>query len=122
MGADNRAALSKLNATRNAPMPGRKLRIQRWDETTLKPTNTILVLGKRGTGKSVIINSIMHALRDKLDAALATEAQILAGGDMGCLMNIAGRAKRLGKTIEVRHVAELLAGNLSKPAIGEGKS
>jgi L-lactate dehydrogenase complex protein LldE len=59
---------------------------------------------------------------DKLDSALATEAKILAGGDMRCLMNIAGRAKRLGKSIEVRHVAELLAGDLSKPAIGEGKS
>ncbi len=59
---------------------------------------------------------------DKLDSALATEAKILAGGDMGCLMNIAGRAKRLGKAIEVRHVAELLAGDLSKPAIGEGRS
>jgi hypothetical protein len=52
-------------------MKPHKLRIQRWDETTLRPTNTILVLGKRGTGKSVIINSIMYALRDKLDAALA---------------------------------------------------
>jgi len=59
---------------------------------------------------------------DKLDSALETEAEILTGGDMGCLMNIAGRARRLGKTIEVRHIAELLAGDLSKPAIGEGKS
>lgn len=58
---------------------------------------------------------------DKLDNALATEANILAGGDMGCLMNIAGRAKRLGKSIEVRHVAELLAGDLNGPGIGEGK-
>jgi len=58
---------------------------------------------------------------DKLDSALATEAKILAGGDMGCLMNIAGRAKRQGKDIDVRHVAELLAGDLSGPAIGEGK-
>jgi L-lactate dehydrogenase complex protein LldE len=58
---------------------------------------------------------------DKLDSALATQAQILAGGDMGCLMNIAGRAKRLGKSIEVRHVAELLAGDLNGPGIGEGK-
>ena len=58
---------------------------------------------------------------DKLDSALATEAKILAGGDMGCLMNIAGRAKRLGKTIEVRHIAELLAGDLDGPGIGEGK-
>jgi len=59
---------------------------------------------------------------DKLDSALATEATILAGGDMGCLMNIAGRAKRLGKVIEVRHIAELLADDLDGPAIGEGKS
>ncbi len=58
---------------------------------------------------------------DKVDAALATQAKILAGGDMGCLMNIAGRAKRQGKTIEVRHIAELLAGNLAGPAIGEGQ-
>ncbi|MBE9537480.1 MAG: (Fe-S)-binding protein [Proteobacteria bacterium] len=58
---------------------------------------------------------------DKLDSALATGAKVLAGGDMGCLMNIAGRAKRLGKNIEVRHIAELLAGDLDGPAIGEGK-
>ena len=58
---------------------------------------------------------------DKLESALTTQATILAGGDMGCLMNIAGRAKRLGKSIEVRHVAELLADDLNGPAIGEGQ-
>lgn len=58
---------------------------------------------------------------DKLDAALATSAPILVGGDLGCLMNIAGRAKRLGKAIEVRHVAELLANDMDGPAIGEGQ-
>ena len=57
---------------------------------------------------------------DKLNNALATEADILAGGDLGCLLNIAGRARRLGKDIEVRHVAELLAGDLDGPGIGEG--
>jgi len=59
---------------------------------------------------------------DKLDNAIASGATILAGGDMGCLMNIAGRARREGKTIEVRHIAELLAGDSSGPAIGEGSS
>lgn len=59
---------------------------------------------------------------DKLDSAMATNASILAGGDLGCLMNIAGRAKRLGKQIEVRHIAELLAGDLAGPAIGEDGS
>ncbi|MCB1700502.1 MAG: (Fe-S)-binding protein [Pseudomonadales bacterium] len=61
-------------------------------------------------------------VNDKLTNALATEAQILAGGDLGCLLNIAGRAKRNGKAIEVRHIAELLAGDLDTPAIGQGKS
>lgn len=57
---------------------------------------------------------------DKLNNALATGAGILAGGDLGCLLNIAGRARREGHEIEVRHVAELLAGDLGGPAIGEG--
>ena len=58
---------------------------------------------------------------DKLDNALATSAPILVGGDLGCLMNIAGRAKRLGKDLEVRHIAELLANDMEGPAIGEGE-
>jgi L-lactate dehydrogenase complex protein LldE len=58
---------------------------------------------------------------DKLNNAAATGAKILAGGDLGCLLNLAGRARREGVDIEVRHVAELLAGDLDGPAIGEGK-
>ena len=58
---------------------------------------------------------------DKLNHALATGARILAGGDLGCLLNIAGRAKRQGAAIEVRHIAELLSGDLDAPAIGQGK-
>lgn len=59
---------------------------------------------------------------DKLEHALATRADILTGGDLGCLMNIAGRARRRGVKLEIRHVAELLAGELDEPAIGEGTS
>jgi L-lactate dehydrogenase complex protein LldE len=58
---------------------------------------------------------------DKLANAIATEAQILTGGDLGCLLNIAGRAKRSGENIEVRHIAELLCGDLDSPAIGQGQ-
>ena len=58
---------------------------------------------------------------DKLNHALATGARILAGGDLGCLLNIAGRAQRQGEAIEVRHIAELLSGELDTPAIGQGK-
>jgi len=58
---------------------------------------------------------------DKLNHALATGARILTGGDLGCLLNIAGRAQRQGVAIEVRHIAELLSGDLNTPAIGQGK-
>lgn len=58
---------------------------------------------------------------DKLANAVATKARILTGGDLGCLLNIAGRAKRNGEDIEVRHIAELLCGDIDGPAIGEGQ-
>ena len=58
---------------------------------------------------------------DKVASAVATNAQILTGGDLGCLLNIAGRAKRSGEALEVRHIAELLCGDLDGPAIGEGQ-
>jgi L-lactate dehydrogenase complex protein LldE len=60
-------------------------------------------------------------VEDKLHHVLATGASILAGGDLGCLLNIAGRAQRQGAAIEVRHIAELLSGDLDAPAIGQGK-
>ncbi len=48
----------------------------------------------------------------------ATGAATLLAGDMGCLLNIAGRLKRAGSGVQVRHVAEVLAG-IDAPAIGE---
>ncbi|AWK85902.1 (Fe-S)-binding protein [Azospirillum thermophilum] len=50
----------------------------------------------------------------------ATGADTLLAGDMGCLMNMAGKLKREGSPIKVRHVAEVLAGDTATPAIGEG--
>ena len=35
----------------------------------------------------------------------------LLAGDLGCLMNMAGRLKRLGSPVQARHVAEVLAGD-----------
>jgi L-lactate dehydrogenase complex protein LldE len=48
----------------------------------------------------------------------ATGASLLLAGDLGCLMNMAGKLQREGKAVEVRHVAEVLAGMTSEPAIG----
>jgi L-lactate dehydrogenase complex protein LldE len=41
------------------------------------------------------------------------------GGDLGCLLHLAGRMERQGKTMHVRHVAEVLANMGAEPALGE---
>jgi L-lactate dehydrogenase complex protein LldE len=55
----------------------------------------------------------------KADAVAATGADTLLAGDLGCLMNMAGKLQRSGRRIAVRHVAEVLAGMADAPAIGE---
>jgi L-lactate dehydrogenase complex protein LldE len=40
----------------------------------------------------------------------ATGADLLLAGDLGCLLNMAGRLSREGSKVAVRHVAEVLAG------------
>ena len=47
---------------------------------------------------------------DKTRDIAATGADTLLAGDMGCLLNMAGRLAREGSPIRVRHVAEVLAG------------
>jgi len=49
----------------------------------------------------------------------ATGALTLLAGDLGCLMNMAGKLQRMGKPVAARHVAEMLAGMANEPAIGE---
>jgi len=47
---------------------------------------------------------------DKAANIAATGADTLLAGDMGCLLNMAGRLAREDKAVRVRHVAEVLAG------------
>ncbi len=54
---------------------------------------------------------------NKTAAIAATMADTLLAGDLGCLMNMAGRLSREGKTVRVRHVAEVLAGMCDTPPI-----
>jgi len=58
---------------------------------------------------------------DKAADALATGADILVGPDLGCLLHLAGRLKRQGQKLQVRHAAEILAGMIDTPALGDGK-
>ena len=59
---------------------------------------------------------------DKIADIEKTGAETVLAGDLGCLMNIAGRLRRTGSRVEARHVAEVLAGMTGAPAIGEGES
>ena len=55
---------------------------------------------------------------DKAADIESTGAPLVLAGDLGCLMNIAGRLKRQGSKVEARHTAEVLAGVLDAPPIG----
>ena len=56
---------------------------------------------------------------DKVAAVIDTGAATLLAGDMGCVLNIAGKLSRLGAAVHCRHVAEVLAGMANGPAIGQ---
>lgn len=64
-------------------------------------------------------------VEDKTDAVRHTGAELLVGGDVSCLIHIAGKLKRQErqdpalKPVEVRHIAEVLAGDLDTPGIGD---
>jgi len=61
-----------------------------------------------------------HMVDEKVDDIVATGADIVLAGDIGCLLNIAGRLKRRGIPVKARHVVEILAGAGDGPAIGDG--
>ena len=64
-----------------------------------------------------ISNAIVEKKTENIEAA---QVPLLLAGDLGCLMNMAGKLSRQGSKIEVRHVAEVLAGMLDAPPIGAG--
>lgn len=63
---------------------------------------------------------ISNAIVEKKAAnILASGADTLLAGDLGCLMNMAGKLQREGRAVNVRHVAEVLAGVGDSPSIGQ---
>jgi len=56
---------------------------------------------------------------DKIADVRNTGADTLLGGDLGCLLHLAGRMQRQGKPLKVRHVAEVLADMGGEKALGE---
>jgi L-lactate dehydrogenase complex protein LldE len=64
----------------------------------------------------------VRMVSDKTADIVATGAATVLAGDLGCLLNIAGRLKREGSPTQTRHIAEVLAGMTDDlPAIGEAR-
>jgi len=56
---------------------------------------------------------------NKTENIAGTGADLLLAGDLGCLLNMAGKLSREGKPVRARHVIEVLANDSATPAIGE---
>jgi L-lactate dehydrogenase complex protein LldE len=63
-----------------------------------------------------ISNKIVN---EKAEAIEATGADFLLSGDLGCLLNMAGKLKRRGASVRSFHTVEILAGMGTGKAIGE---
>jgi L-lactate dehydrogenase complex protein LldE len=106
----------------------REMGVKRQPRGLLKSVTGLSLTEMRGTeeccgfGGTFCIKypEISTAIAEKKTAAIAaTGAGTVLAGDLGCLLNIAGKLKREGSPIESRHVAEVLAGMTDAPAIGE---
>ncbi len=60
-----------------------------------------------------------HMADEKIADVEKAGADLLLGGDLGCLLHLAGRAARNGTILRIRHVAEVLADMSDTPALGE---
>ncbi|MCP3736093.1 (Fe-S)-binding protein [Sphingomonas sp. RP10(2022)] len=64
--------------------------------------------------------AISNAIVGEKAAAIdASGAELLLAGDLGCLMNMAGKLHRDGSPVRAFHAIELIAGMGDGPAIGE---
>lgn len=67
---------------------------------------------------AVKYGDISNAMVEKKCANVAeAHADLVLAGDLGCLLNIAGKLRREGSPVAARHVAEVLAGELADPPI-----
>lgn len=50
---------------------GHSCKIKKWDPTTCKPHRIYLIVGRRGSGKTVLLRYLMYVMKDKIDFAMA---------------------------------------------------
>lgn len=97
--------MTRLLGVKDAPM---KL-LKHVDGLEFVPLpNALSCCGFGGTF-SVKMSEISEQMVDeKVEHVEETGADVLIGGDCGCLMNIGGRMTRKGKPIKIMHIAEVL--------------
>jgi len=85
------------------------------DGVTLREMNGAEECCGFGGTFSVKFGEISAAIAaSKCDNIRAAAADAIVGGDLGCLLNIEGKLRRMGDATPVLHVAEVLAGSRSK--------
>ncbi len=101
----------------------RTLIADRCDAQVYEMPDTDVCCGFGGTFCTKMPDISLAMADEKLANALSVEATTLVGGDLGCLLHLAGREgfekKANGRSLEIRHIVELLTGSLSTPAIGK---
>ena len=71
---------------------------------------------------SVKYPDVSNAIAARKTAAVeAGKPALLVSGELGCLMHLAGKMKRDGSPVACRHIAEVLAGEMSEPAIAQAR-
>lgn len=91
--------------------------------TVVEMTEPEICCGFGGTFCVKYPDISVRMVSDKTKDVVATGASTLLAGDLGCLLNIAGRLQREGHSVHVRHVAEVLAGMTADlPPIGEAQT
>jgi len=64
---------------------------------------------------SVKFGEISAAIAEKkCKDIVATQVDAVVLGDLGCMLNIEGKLRRMGDTTKVLHIAEVLAGNVDE--------
>jgi len=108
------AAMLKLQPRRLlAAMPGLEL-------IEMPGTETCCGFGGLFSVKFPDISNAMVSAKTK--SSEATGAELMLSGELGCLLNVAGKLSRQGSRLACRHVAEVLAGEMDAPPLARSAS
>lgn len=115
---DSCSSLRQL-AVREQP---RRLLARVEDLELVEMTDTEVCCGFGGTFCVKYPAISARLVTDKVANIVASGADTVLAGELGCLMNIAGRLRRMKKPVRAFHAVEVLANRAQPPGIGEAIS